>query len=93
MAGRLLSTNDLGDYEEIFRNQIEDTKEKMTYYQNRLDSLKGWYDLLCEGRRVRIIGPDNMTLKHVPTRTYMCMRCPPIIWDPFPGSVRPMSGR
>ena len=47
MAGRLLSTNDLDEYEEIFRNQIEDTKEKMTYYQNRLDSLKGWYSLLC----------------------------------------------
>ena len=74
MAGRLLSTNDLDDYEEIFRNQIEETKEKMTYYQNRLDSLKGWYDLLCEGRRVRMIGPDNVTLKHVPTRTYMCMK-------------------
>ena len=49
-AGRLLSTNELDDYEEIFRKQIEETKEQMEYYQNRLDSLKGWYGLLCEGR-------------------------------------------
>lgn len=83
MAGRLLSTNDLDDYEEIFRNQIEETKEKMTYYQNRLDSLKGWYDLLCEGRRVRMIGPDNVTLKHVPTRTYMCMKGIFDVDDPY----------
>ena len=27
MAGRLLSTNDLDDYEEIFRNKIEETRE------------------------------------------------------------------
>ena len=83
MAGRLLSTNDLDEYEEIFRNQIEDTKEKMTYYQNRLDSLKGWYSLLCEGRRVRMIGPDNVTLKHVPTRTYMCMKGTFDVDDPY----------
>ena len=72
-AGRLLSTNELDDYEEIFRNQIEETKEQMEYFQNRLDSLKGWYGLLCEGRRVRMIGKDNVSLKHVPTRNYMCM--------------------
>ncbi|MBQ2678380.1 MAG: MerR family transcriptional regulator [Firmicutes bacterium] len=74
MAGKLLSTNDLGDYEEFFQTQIRETEEKITYYQNRLDSLKGWYDLLCEGRRVRMIGQDNVTLKHIPTRSYMCMK-------------------
>lgn len=73
MAGRLLSTNDLDDYEEIFRAQIEETRQQMKYYQNRLDSLKGWYGLLCEGRRVRMIGKDNVSLKHIPTRNYMCM--------------------
>lgn len=78
MAGRLLSTNDLDDYEEIFRNQIEETREKLEYYRNRLDSLKGWYSLLCEGRRIRMIGPDNVSLKHVPSRTYMCMQG---VWD------------
>ena len=72
-AGKLLSTNDLDDYEEIFRMKIRETEEKITYYRNRLDSLRGWYDLLCEGRRVRMMGKDNVTLKHVPTRSYMCM--------------------
>lgn len=73
IAGKLLSTNELDDYEEIFRAQIEETRQQLNYYQNRLDSLKGWYGLLCEGRRVRMIGKDNVSLKHIPTRNYMCL--------------------
>ncbi|MCR4601328.1 MAG: MerR family transcriptional regulator [Clostridia bacterium] len=82
-AGRLLSTNELDDYEEIFRAQIDDTRKKLEYYRNRLDSLKGWYGLLCEGRQVRMLGPDNISLKHIPTRNYMCLEGTLDADDPF----------
>lgn len=83
VAGRLLSTNDIDDYEEIFRIQMEETREKLRYYRNRLDSLKGWYGLLCEGKRVRMTGRDNISLKHVPARRYMCMKGVLDMEDPY----------
>lgn len=82
-AGQLLATNDLDDYEAIFRAQMEETIKQMRYYQNRLDSLKGWYGLLCEGKRVRMVGKDNVCLKHVPTRRYMCMEGTLDAEDPY----------
>lgn len=82
-AGRLLATNDLDEYVDIFRTQMDETKKQIEYHQNRLDSLKGWYDLLCEGKRVRMIGPENITVKHIPTRTYMCMEGVLDVSDPY----------
>ena len=79
----LLGTNDLDEYEAIFRQQMEETKSQIRYCQNRYDSLKGWYELLCEGKRVRMIGKDNITLKHVPTKSYMCMKGFLDIEDPY----------
>ena len=70
-AGKLLNTNDLDDYEEVFRDQIQKTLAEIDFYRNRMESLKGWYGLLCEGKRVRLLGQDNFTLKHIPTRNYM----------------------
>lgn len=73
MVEKLLATNDLDEYEEIFREQMEITKDQILYYQNRLDSLRGWYGLLCEGKRIKMTGPENITLKHVPTQDYLFM--------------------
>lgn len=73
VAKVLLGTNSLDDYERIFREKMDETRERIYYYQNRLESLKGWYELICDGNRVRMMGDDNVTLKHIPTNTYMFM--------------------
>lgn len=72
-AAFLLQTNDLDEYEKTFRQQMEDTRDKIQYYQNRLDSLRGWYGLICEGKAVQMVGPDNICLKHIPTQRYLFM--------------------
>lgn len=83
VARQLLDTNDLDDYERIFRQQMEETKAKLYYYQNRFDSLKGWYGLICEGKSVNMIGPDNFSLKHIPTQKYLCMEGVLDVDDPY----------
>lgn len=82
-AGKLLNTNDLDDYEEVFRDQIQKTLAEIDFYRNRLESLKGWYGLLCEGKRVRLLGQDNFTLKHIPTRNYMFLEDYLDVDDPY----------
>jgi len=83
VAGELLATNSLDDYEQIFHGQIEKTKQQINYYQNRLDSLKGWYALLCEGNRIKMLGKDNFSLKHIPTAKYMYMEGELDMEDPY----------
>lgn len=65
-----LFSENMDHMQALFLEKIEQTKEKIEYYHQRLDSLKAWYALLVEGRWVHQHQHQAITAKYIPENQY-----------------------
>lgn len=70
---KLLKRESVDQLEELFRIQMEKTREEISLQYQRLDSLTAWYELLQEGRQVLTHQDDSVTIKQIPPRRYFYM--------------------
>lgn len=68
--GKILSADDIGGFQHMLEEKIDETCEKMRYYHQRLDSLKGWHSILVEGQWILKHRQTSITTKYFPRRQY-----------------------
>lgn len=62
----ILNVKSYDDFQAIFEKHMEDTKAKIRFYHQRLDSMTGWYNLIVEGKRVLKYSDDSVRMRYIP---------------------------
>lgn len=65
-----LINDDLDMFQALLFKKIEETKRSIEHYHQRLDSLKGWYSLIIEGKEVLRHKAYAPTIKYIPEKLY-----------------------
>ena len=66
----MLCKEDLGYFREMFLKKVDQTQEKIEYYNQRLDSLKAWYALLVEGSAAYRHQNRAIMMRYIPMGKY-----------------------
>ncbi len=68
--GKILSASDMEIFQHMIEGKIDETCEKMRYYNQRMDSLKSWHEVLVEGQWILKHRQISITTKYFQNRQH-----------------------